>query len=303
MSKDFDNWNICKKEIQIAEANKKFFCNEREIWWCSLGVNLGIETDGKNENFDRPVLIIKVFNRDMVWVLPISTSDRSNAFHYKFDYDGQEQSIILSQLRTISTKRLFRRIKLLDEADFSKIVERVKGFLGKRNPAKAGNLGGRSPNNQMIAEPIIKSTNIVNNMQKIILNTDGWSRGNPGPAGAGVVVSSATGEILKKAHLALGVMTNNEAEYRALIFGLETLKKQFGKDQTKNLEVEIRMDSELIVKQINGQYQIKEKNLQPFFMEIWNARVKDFPHLTFRHIPREENSEADKLANQAMDGR
>ena len=75
MSKDFDNWNICKKEIQIAEANKKFFFVMREkfggvVW----GVNLGIETDGKNENFDRPVLIIKVFNRDMVWVLPISTS-------------------------------------------------------------------------------------------------------------------------------------------------------------------------------------------------------------------------------------
>ena len=138
-------------------------------------------------------------------------------------------------------------------------------------------------------------------MQKIILNTDGGSRGNPGPAGAGVVVSSASGEVIKRAHAALGSVTNNEAEYRALIFGLETLKKQFGKDKSKDLEVEVRMDSELIVRQINGEYQVKEKSLQPFFMEVWNARVKDFPHLTFRHIPREQNAEADKLANQAMD--
>lgn len=138
---------------------------------------------------------------------------------------------------------------------------------------------------------------------KIILYTDGGARGNPGPAGAGVVVTDDVGKILTQAHAALGVMTNNEAEYRALLLGLATIKNYFGKEKTKNLIIEARLDSELVVKQLNGQYQINEKSLQPLFLEVWNARVKYFPHLTFRHIPREENHQADALANQAMDGK
>jgi ribonuclease HI len=131
--------------------------------------------------------------------------------------------------------------------------------------------------------------------------TDGGSRGNPGPAGAGAFVCNDKGELIRKAHLFLGTVTNNEAEYQAVILGLETLKKVFGKEKIKDLPVEIRMDSELICKQLRGEYQVKEEKLVPFFMKIWNARVADFHNLSFVHIPREQNAEADKLANQAMD--
>ncbi len=131
--------------------------------------------------------------------------------------------------------------------------------------------------------------------------TDGGSRGNPGPAGAGAFVCNDKGELIRKAHLFLGTVTNNEAEYQAVILGLETLKKVFGKEKIKDLPVEIRMDSELICKQLRGEYQVKEEKLVPLFMKIWNARVADFHNLSFVHIPREQNAEADKLANQAMD--
>ncbi len=138
-------------------------------------------------------------------------------------------------------------------------------------------------------------------MTKLILFTDGGARGNPGPAGAGAVIQNPAGAILQEARQALGEMTNNEAEYRALLLGLETIKKLVGKEKTKSTEIEARLDSELIVKQLRGEYQIKEENLQPLFIKVWNLRVAYFPKLTFKHIPRAENHRADELANLAMD--
>ena len=138
-------------------------------------------------------------------------------------------------------------------------------------------------------------------MEKIILHTDGGSRGNPGPGGAGVVILDERGKVVREAGAFLGVLTNNEAEYKAVLLGLETLKKVFGKEKVKNLAIEVRLDSELVCRQLNGEYQIKEEKLVPLFIKIWNLRVAEFKNLTFRHIPREENALADKLANRAMD--
>lgn len=137
-------------------------------------------------------------------------------------------------------------------------------------------------------------------MEKIILYTDGGSRGNPGPAGAGVFVCNEKGETIKKGHLFLGQVTNNEAEYQAVLFGFDVLKKTFGKDKVKDFLIEVRMDSELVCRQLNGEYQINEK-LAPLFMKVWNARVANFPNISFKHIPREQNAEADAQANLAMD--
>lgn len=136
-------------------------------------------------------------------------------------------------------------------------------------------------------------------MEKFIIYSDGGSRGNPGPAGAGAVIMAAGGEI-KKVHKNLGVMTNNEAEYEAVILGLDTLKRLKGGKIVREAEVEIRLDSELVARQLNGEYQIKEKTLWPLFIKVWNKRVAHFSHLKFVHIPREENREADALANRAM---
>lgn len=137
---------------------------------------------------------------------------------------------------------------------------------------------------------------------KYIIYTDGGSRGNPGVAGCGAVVADSSGQVLKKAAKSLGVTTNNEAEYSAVILGLETLKKMVSADLLKQAEIEIRMDSQLVANQLSGTYQLREEKLFPFFIKIWNYQVKDFPKIKFTYIPREQNSLADGLANEAMDG-
>jgi len=136
---------------------------------------------------------------------------------------------------------------------------------------------------------------------KIIIYTDGGARGNPGPAGVGVIILDESGRLLKEVSKSLGVKTNNWAEYEAIILGLETAKKLFGKEKIKKYDVEVRTDSEFVARQLQGEYKIKEESLFPQFIKIWNMRISDFPSITFRHIPREKNKEADRLANEAMD--
>jgi ribonuclease HI len=137
-------------------------------------------------------------------------------------------------------------------------------------------------------------------METIIAYTDGGARGNPGPAGVGIQIQDSDGKVLKEVSKFLGNATNNFAEYNGVLIALQTLKAMFGKT-TKDMHVEIRLDSELVKKQLNAEYQIKEPGLVPYFIEIHNLRVSNFPHITFTHIPREKNKEADRLANEAMD--
>ena len=137
---------------------------------------------------------------------------------------------------------------------------------------------------------------------KFIIYTDGGSRGNPGPAALGVVICNEEGEPVKKYGEAIGEATNNEAEYQALIFALKKIKQVFGKEKMKQSEIEIRMDSELIVKQINHQYKIEEPGLQSLFLRVWNLLL-DFGNYKFVAVLREQNSEADRLVNQALDAK
>lgn len=138
-------------------------------------------------------------------------------------------------------------------------------------------------------------------MPDYILYTDGGSRGNPGPAGSGAYITDGSGKMLKEATQFLGNTTNNVAEWNAVVLALETLKKIVPKDKRKKVQVEIRMDSELVAKQIRGEYQMKHPTLFPYFIAVWNMRVAEFPHMTIVHIPREKNKEADRLSNVAMD--
>lgn len=137
--------------------------------------------------------------------------------------------------------------------------------------------------------------------RKIIIYTDGGARGNPGPAGAGAYITDESGREIKGISKFLGVKTNNYAEYEAVNLGLSELKKIIPKEERKNISVEVRMDSELVARQLSGKYQIKEETLFPFFIKIWNMKVADFPEISFTHIPREKNKQADRLANEAMD--
>lgn len=127
--KDFDKWNELKKKLHISEKAKDFYFREREIWWCSLGVNIGFEQDGKNDLFERPVLIVKVFNREVLWMVPLTSRHKSNKYYYEFDYKGKSQSAILSQVRIISSKRLLRKIWTFPKNDFKKVKELIAEFL------------------------------------------------------------------------------------------------------------------------------------------------------------------------------
>jgi ribonuclease HI len=129
---------------------------------------------------------------------------------------------------------------------------------------------------------------------KVIIYSDGGSRGNPGPAAIGVVIGN------KKYKERIGDTTNNVAEYKAALFALKKLILLAGKKGAQELEVEIRTDSELMAKQLNGKYKIKDSELQPLFIEIWNLK-QDFKNVSFVQIDREKNAEADKLVNEALD--
>lgn len=136
---------------------------------------------------------------------------------------------------------------------------------------------------------------------KFIVHTDGGARGNPGPAGIGFVIKDEQSDVVKEGSAYVGERTNNWAEYEALVQALEALKKVVPKERRASAQIEVRMDSELAVKQLSGIYQVKDEPLQLQFMKIWNLRVSEFPHLAFVHVPREENAHADKLVNSAID--
>jgi ribonuclease HI len=138
-------------------------------------------------------------------------------------------------------------------------------------------------------------------MKKIIIYTDGGSRGNPGKAAIGVVFCNEKDQPIKKFGEYLGDnLTNNDAEYSAVIFALKKFKALFGKAIAEKSDVEVRADSELVVKQLNGEYKLENEKIQKFFIEIWNLKM-DFNSVKFKHIPREKNREADRLVNGALD--
>lgn len=134
MKKDFDKWNKEKKLVDKKSINRDLFFYPREIWWCSAGLNIGVEADGKNENFERPVLIIKKFNAEMIWVLPLTTREKQNKYHYKLEHENIKSWVILSQIKTISTKRLLRKIGSISVSDFGEVSSRVQSLLKIENP-------------------------------------------------------------------------------------------------------------------------------------------------------------------------
>lgn len=128
----------------------------------------------------------------------------------------------------------------------------------------------------------------------LILRTDGASRGNPGPAAAGLVIELPDGDIVEVDKKYLGVMTNNQAEYRALILGLRAVMS------FQPAELRIYMDSELVVRQMTGQYRVKDESLRANYEEA-KLLVRQLPLVTFQHVRRNQNARADALANEALD--
>jgi len=131
---------------------------------------------------------------------------------------------------------------------------------------------------------------------KVVVHVDGGARGNPGPAAAAAVISSPDGEPLDEAARRIGATTNNVAEYRALLLGLERAKA-LGAD-----EVEIVNDSELVAKQINGEYKVKHADMKPLHRAATEV-LQGFDRWSVRSVPRAQNAHADALVNQALDAR
>jgi len=132
---------------------------------------------------------------------------------------------------------------------------------------------------------------------KVIIHTDGGALGNPGKSAIGAVIEIG-GE--KKTYAEdIGEGTNNEAEYKALVFALKKTKSLVGKSKAKEAELECFLDSELVVKQLNHEYKIKNENIAPLFITVWNS-ILDFKKVSFKHVPREKNSEADKLVKSIL---
>lgn len=146
---------------------------------------------------------------------------------------------------------------------------------------------------------IIMTKNIAKKQPDISIHTDGASRGNPGPASIGVIIRGE--EIGKKEYGEyIGETTNNIAEYKAVIFALKKVKQLIGKERASNNSVHVCTDSELLVRQINGEYKVKENTIQELFLELWNLRL-DFKNIIFEHVSRDKNKDADRMANYALD--
>lgn len=129
---------------------------------------------------------------------------------------------------------------------------------------------------------------------RYIVHTDGAARGNPGPAAIGIVVEDDSGHTVYESSRTLGVHTNNEAEYLAIIAAIEYLREIRAK------EADFYLDSELVVRQLNGQYKVKEPRLQSLHGQA-TMLLNAVPTHTISHVPRKQNARADALANEALD--
>jgi ribonuclease HI len=129
---------------------------------------------------------------------------------------------------------------------------------------------------------------------KVVVHVDGGSRGNPGPAAAAAVVSTPDGDVLDEAALTLGRATNNVAEYRGLLLGLERARALGA------TEVDVVNDSELVARQISGAYKVKHPDMRPLYLEAMKA-LRGFERWSVRSVPRAQNAAADALVNQALD--
>ena len=132
-------------------------------------------------------------------------------------------------------------------------------------------------------------------MSRLTVNVDGGARGNPGPAAIGVVVRDSSGEVLAEVGERIGEATNNVAEYRALLRGIELAAEH------EATELELIGDSELVVRQVEGKYKVKNAGIKPLHAEVKRA-LAPFDSWSIRHVRRAENADADRLVNQALDG-
>lgn len=129
--KDYTKWHDIKK--QLHERKSEVFFHEKEIWWCSLGVNVGFEQDGSGEDFQRPIIILKKFNLDTCLVVPLTTTQKKGKYYFSVgNIDGRNATAVLSQVRFIDRKRLANKVGFLNEDIFSRLFKAVVEVNFKR---------------------------------------------------------------------------------------------------------------------------------------------------------------------------
>ena len=125
--KDFNGWIDLKKRLHgRADAT---YAHERDVWWCALGANVGSEIDGKNDNFERPVLILRAYNKDMLLIVPMTGKERHEAFYRRVLVGSTANWIALTQIRVISNKRLLRKVGILAEDQYLLVKKSLQAFL------------------------------------------------------------------------------------------------------------------------------------------------------------------------------
>lgn len=128
MKKDFQKWHN-KKTLVDGIEHRPFF-HQREIWFCYLGTNVGFEQDGTDNDFQRPIVIIRKFNNEICWAIPLSKTKKRNQYYFAFPFDDVTTSVaILSQIRLIDVRRLSRKIGDMSESDFARLTEKLKALL------------------------------------------------------------------------------------------------------------------------------------------------------------------------------
>ena len=144
MEKDFDAWNEEKKYRDRRDLPADFFVHEGQVWWSVLGLNIGVEMDGKHDSFERPVIVLRVFNTDMILIVPLTSTLKRSPFYHRIRFRDEERSAVLSQLRVSSTKRLKRLMGSVSEEELLSIISGIIAILSKNEtPPEAGNLETR----------------------------------------------------------------------------------------------------------------------------------------------------------------
>ncbi len=140
MEKDFDGWNVLKKSIHVERGALN--ANQRELWWISFGMNVGVEIDGKDESYERPGIVLRRFNREMAWVIPTTSREKNLPFYSRFSYEGKDYWAVLTQVRVVSTKRFLRKVGMISQERFSEMQKKLAEFVffdeNERNPARGG---------------------------------------------------------------------------------------------------------------------------------------------------------------------
>ena len=131
--KDFNSWNEAKKKIESSNLSAPIYIREREVWWTSVGLNVGVEIDGKNELFERPVLVFRKLNATQFYGLPLTSKDKVGDFYRLVHYGKGSGMVCLSQLRVFSIKRVFRKIDTISKKEFKEIKNvMINFFMGER---------------------------------------------------------------------------------------------------------------------------------------------------------------------------